>query len=430
MNKKRITVLIGAGGAIEIGGPTTNDITQKIIKHRIDLIDYKSGILKNVYKIIEKYYQPDIANFEHLMHILEMLNTYGKIFEDPAPYRIAVYKPLLAPFIKPRYKRFFKGYKDISVQLAMRYLIDIIADEIDHYNEDFIKTENTYNWYKDFWNKSNVNWDITTLNYDMTIEHSLDENFEDGFEPIIYGRENNDKILHTTSLSLEELDNLASRFNPSRLLQQSKSVVNHLHGCIRFGYCWNERNIYEDEIKGIVKFQNYHIAKKTWRSNSSKTQAAEDIVKGPIITGLRKTEKITAYPYSLYQYYLQNSIISNSSLLIIGYSFGDLYLNEIIGRVNRIHGDKKRIVIFTYYGKRYWSEDHSINDFFDHDNAYMFYAKACTTSYPLEGHSEKEFFDKKPLRSKNGKVLIFLNGFKDAVENHKELIFDFLLKND
>ena len=57
----------------------------------------------------------------------------------------------------------------------------------------------------------------------------------------------------------------------------------------------------------------------------------------------------------------------------------------------------------------------------------MFYAKACSDNYPLKGHMEKDFFDKKPLRARNEKVLIFLHGFKDAVENHKELIIDFLL---
>lgn len=427
MNKKRITILVGAGAAIEIGGPSTFELTQKVIKTKIDLIHYKSGVLESIYKIISNYYHPDTINFEHIMHALEMLTTYNSYFTDPESCKISLYKPLFAPFIKPRYKRFFKGNNDISIQLAKTYLIEAVADEVNKYNEAFAKAKSEHFWYQNFWNTPGINWDITTLNYDTTIEHSLSKRAEDGFEP---NRNNyiNKDCSNVKALSRDEIDALSFRFNPTRLTTQSKEVVvNHLHGCICFGHSWRSKNIYEDETFGIVKFQSYDLAKRTWSSNSGKTQAAEDVSRGPIITGLRKTEKITTYPYSFYQYYLQDSIIKNNSLLIVGYSFGDLYLNEIIDRISRIHGEKKRIVIITYYGKEYWSDNHSINDFFDHNEAYMFYAKACSDNYPLKGHKEKDFFDKKPLRARNGKVLIFLHGFKDAVENHKELIIDFLL---
>lgn len=92
-------------------------------------------------------------------------------------------------------------------------------------------------------------------------------------------------------------------------------------------------------LKYLSKFETYEKAKETWFGRSTNTaQSHMESVIGPIITGLRKTDKLVAYPYSSYYHTLMDSLQKNSRLLIIGYSFGDIHFNHLLDRITRIHG--------------------------------------------------------------------------------------------
>lgn len=399
---KRVTALIGAGATFDLDAPSTDYLTQIIINKKLDLLNSKSNLLKSISKIIQQYYNPNKINFEHIIHVLEMLETYKNGWSMPGNIK---FKPPITPFIKPRYTRFMKD--DISLTIAKRVLIETIASEVNKYDVNF-KDSNKYDWYKNFWSKSEIIWDITTLNYDTTIENSFKNNIEDGFE------DSGDSYY---------------RFNPLKFQNTKQSTIAHLHGCINFGYPRQIINqyVYEDNHEDIYKLNSYSEAKDTWFGRSTnRTQASEETIIGPIITGLRKTEKLNTFPYSYYQNNFQNSILKNSRLLIIGYSYGDLYLNQIMERINRVHGNNKKIVIVTYYGKNYWADNHRIIDFPDNNDAYLFYAKAFVKDSPMDGYKESDFRKKEPLRDRKGNVLVFLNGFKDAIINHKDEIINFL----
>ncbi len=400
--KTRITTLVGAGATLDIDAPSAEKLTQIVRNKTLDLLHSKSNLLKSVSKILADYYEPNKINFEHIIHVLEMLNTYKSGWKNPGNVK---YKPPIIPFIKPRYYRFIKD--DISLLTAKRVLIEIIADEVNKYDVNF-ESSNKFDWYKDFWCDLKSIWDITTLNYDTTIEKSMTNRFEDGFE--------------------DSGDNYY-RFDPLKLKNPTESTIAHLHGCINFGYPRQIVNqyAYEDTHEDLYKLNTYKEALMTWPGRSTNgSQASEETLIGPIITGLRKIEKLNTYPYSYYQNNFQNCILRNSSLLIVGYSFGDLYLNQIMERINRVHGDNKRIVIITYYGEDYWTDDHHIIDFPETDDAYIFYAKAFVLDSPLRGYKYDNFIKKEPIRAKNGNVLVYLNGFKEAVENHKDEIINFL----
>jgi len=400
--RTRITALVGAGATFDIDAPGTDKLTQIVRKKKLDLFYSKSNLLVNVSKVLAAYYDPHTINFEHIIHVLEMLDTYKSGWENPGNVK---YKPPIVPFIKPRYSRFIKD--DISLLTAKRVLIEIIAEEVNKYDINF-QSSNKYDWYRDFWSDVKCNWDVTTLNYDTTIEKSLIDRFEDGFE--------------------DTGDNYF-RFNPLKLKNPAKSTIAHLHGCINFGYPRQIVNqyAYEDTHEDLYKLNTYKEALITWPGRSTnRSQASEETLIGPIITGLRKVEKLNTYPYSYYQNNFQNCILNNSSLLVVGYSFGDLYLNQIMERINRVHGANKRIIIITYYGKNYWTDDHHIIDFPETNDAYLFYAKAFVQDRPLEGYKYDNFIKKEPIRAKNGNVLVYLHGFKEAVRNHKDEIIDFL----
>lgn len=52
---------------------------------------------------------------------------------------------------------------------------------------------------------------------------------------------------------------------------------------------------------------------------------------------------------SVYLSDFTRKVIENKQLLIIGYSFGDLYLNEILGLGMATHGDEFKMVIVDKY---------------------------------------------------------------------------------
>ena len=399
----RISVLIGAGATLDLGAPSTDKLTEKVCKKRQHHFKGKPAILKSIAKQLNEYYHPNKINFEHLIHVIEMLDTYRHGWNNPGNIK---YKPPIIPFIKPRYIRYFKD-NGIGLLVAKKDIIRTIADEINKYDFRFRNPKN-YDWYKNFWKNSGLTWNITTLNYDTTVEYSLDNDFEDGFE---------------------DTGENYFRFNPLRLENPSSSTLNHLHGCINFGYPRNIHNkyAYEDTHEDIYKLNNYDEAKQTWFGRSTnRTQAAEETIIGPIITGLRKVEKLNTYPYIHYLYNFQKSLFKNKSLLIVGYGLGDLYLNQLMERVNRIHGDNKRIVIITYYGKDYWADDHRIINFPETNDGYLFLAKAFVKESPLNGYKRDNFIKKEPIRSEKGTVLVYLHGFKEAIQNHQDEIIKFL----
>jgi hypothetical protein len=398
--KTRVTALIGAGATIDLDAPTTDRLTEIVSKKKLDLFKSKSELLRSISKILTTYYQPNKINFEHIIHVLEMLDTYKWGWTSPGNIK---FRPPIIPFIKPRYSKFLKG--DTTLLTAKWFLIKTIAEEVNKYDLNF-QNSDKYDWYKGFWTECNFDWDITTLNYDTTIEKSFNDKIEDGFE------------------SCGNYD----RFNPMKFRDAPKSTIAHIHGCINFGYPIEIVNqyAYEDTHEDIYKLKSYTEAKETWFGRSTnRTQASEETLIGPIITGLRKVEKLNNYPYSYYQNNFQNAILKNNCLLIVGYSFGDLYLNQVMERINRIHGKDKRIVIITYYGKNYWADNHRMIDFPETNDAYLFFAKAFRAAYPLEGYVERNFIKNDPIRAKNGNVLVFLHGFKEAVTNHTDEIMNF-----
>lgn len=398
----RVSVLVGAGATYDLDAPTTDELTEKVCRKRQHHLNGKSAILKSISNHLKEYYHPHKINFEHLMHTLEMMHTFKHGWKNPKNIK---YKPPIIPFIKPRFRRYFKD-DDIRLLLAKNDIILTIADEVNRYDLKFKKLEK-YDWYRTFWKNSDLTWDITTLNYDTTVEHSLENEFIDGFE---YSGEK------------------YFRFNPKKLENPKISTLMHLHGCINFGHPRNIHNkyVYEDTHEDIYKLRSYEEAKQTWFGRSTnRTQASEEAIIGPIITGLRKVEKLNTYPYNHYLYNFQKSLLKNRGLLIVGYGLGDLYLNGMMERVNRVHGNNKRIVMITYFGKDYWTDNHRVIGFPETNDAYLFLAKAFVNESPLEGYKRESFVKKEPIKSKSGNVLVYLHGFKEAVQYHYDEIIEF-----
>lgn len=62
-----------------------------------------------------------------------------------------------------------------------------------------------------------------------------------------------------------------------------------------------------------------------------------------------KTDKLNILPFAFYHTHLYNCVMRNNSLLVVGYSFGDLYINQVLERMDLIYGNEKRIVLIDYW---------------------------------------------------------------------------------
>jgi len=79
----RISVLIGAGATFDLDAPSTDKLTEKVCRKRQYHFKGKSAILKSISKYLKDYYHPHKINFEHLMHVVEMLDTYRHGWNNP-----------------------------------------------------------------------------------------------------------------------------------------------------------------------------------------------------------------------------------------------------------------------------------------------------------------------------------------------------------
>ena len=79
--------------------------------------------------------------------------------------------------------------------------------------------------------------------------------------------------------------------------------------------------------------------------NSPSNQSGETYKTAPIITVLRKLDKLNCIPFDFYHSNLVNCLTRNHKLIISGYSFGDSYCNQLIERMLYMHGNRARIVL-------------------------------------------------------------------------------------
>lgn len=400
----RVTAFLGAGASLEIGGPLASNLTCTVRNKKQRYYDSQLGrkrkvsLLGQITNKLNEFYSPNTCNFEDIFHVLEMLESYGRGWRDRTA---STYKPPIAAFLKPRFTKFFDS---LGLIVAKRDLLEIVAEAINSYDSIFDSNGN-HRWFASFWQEAikKCPWDIATLNYDTCIEKSIGV-FEDGFEDTGDGY---------------------SRFNPRKLYTTSISRLLHLHGCILYGYprlSDPNKYIYEDDFEDLYKFDTYDEAKKTWFGRSNNTaQSHEETIIGPIITGLRKTDKLISYPYSEYSTTFSKSIFENERLLIAGYSFGDLHFNKILEKIVRLHGNNRKIVIITWFDNRQpWHPDPGVMDW-PGNEMFRFIAKSFKESNPF-----KSFSFNSPIVSIDGCVQLYLCGFKDAVDNHGRDIIDFL----
>ena len=421
-----VTIIVGAGAVLDFDHkglfPSVKNITEEVLKLSIQKVaggerpllreinDYIVRKLNQVGRPEINRYNPPQLNFESLLHVIEMCISYSSCWHKEFTSWPAL--PEFGTLIQP--DDFLKDIQTYEYIRAAYGLQKTVMSIINQYDAAFCADTSAEQWYRDFWISLSGRSNIFNLNYDNTIENSLGE-YEDGFQPIKDGED-------------------YSRFSAKRYYENLRGVstVAHLHGQILF----SEAREYplEYSIRDMVKNRDYEIACKNriGRQQNPSNQAKEEYEHPDIVSGLRKTEKMTFTPNNVYLSDLTRKVIENNRLMIIGYSFGDLYLNEILGLGIAAHGDDFKVVIID----KYPSYINSYTSLFQHvahrcnPQEFTFISRLAKDGLYIEiGQTEfplivGEYGE--PVVSRNGKLMMCISGFKDAVVNHKDEIFDFL----
>lgn len=419
-----LTVVVGAGSVLDFDhkGITSSvkNITDEVLKLKIQKVEGgERPLLREIYdhivsrlnKVSESTHHalPQV-NFENLLHVIEMCIAYSGCWRKEYITWLAF--PEFGTLIQP--DKFLKDINTYDFIRAAYELQTTVMSIVNQYDASFREKSSTEQWYRNFWKCLSGKSNIFSLNYDNTIESSLGE-YEDGFPPFKEGED-------------------YCRFSAKRYLknQRDVSTIAHLHGQILFSEA--REYPYDYSIRDMVKNRDYQTAFKNRAGGQfpPSNQAKEEYLQPFIVSGSRKTEKMTFAPNNVYLSDLTRKVIENNRLMIIGYSFGDLYLNEILGLGMAAHGDDFKVVIidkFPSYVNSYVSwYQHLIHEC--NSQEYTFVSRLAGDRLSVKiGQTEFPFNVGDygaPVVSRNGKLMMCIGGFKDAVMNHKDEIFEFL----
>lgn len=392
MEQKRITCLLGAGAVIEIGGPTTATVTDCV---------HEAWKAKNGSDCIECNLA---GNFEQRFHLLELLLSFQKSTHNPAA-AVLERKPA------------FRNIDLEKLLLSCYTLLETVGNMIDAYSGSWKMNQNN-EWFVKFWKKltANARLDIVTLNYDTCMEQSL-FSYEDGFSERV-------DVMGVRS-------HHAYRFHPEVLTRTKETRVMHLHGCIQYGMGTTQeinKYAFDDSFHDLYKYESYNAAHEHWLGHSNpETQAGETIYAGAIVTGLRKTEKILFNPYLSYHYEFQRALRNNHSLLLVGYSCGDEYINAELMRMKQMHGNRRRIVIISCLPvdvRNNWHPDPYCREWPTENEYYtLSHLMGCEVTGILDSF---HIPDMDVLVSDDGCVRWYLCGFRATAMKYSKDIINFL----
>lgn len=401
--KERLTIIIGAGAVIDASGVSTNSITQQLLvsdKIRTSSRTLYSNIHSDLLELNAKW-DIYVPNFEDIFHGLEILSSmFTK--DNAAPEYKTIYK--IFTNLKEKYDQ-YNPYKndnknDIKLSLAIEDLLANLTNTIKSYSDKEVAK-----WYKEFFMELNKKFslDIFNLNYDTWFE-KIFLKYNDGF---VDSNQNSDYL----------------SFSPSKAINLDNDInINHLHGQIDFSYvnpkvAQNEFN--DSEVYTIYKVKNPQKTKAQYHASSfQNTQEGEHLVNTTIITGKKKTEKIAFPPFDTYRANLQRCLIRNSNLLIIGYGFGDFYVNNVLQQFNKVHTENKRVNIISYANESDWNKGRWDKTQISNEQFKTMYGIFNDDS--IGKILKSEFVPH--ITFNNGQNHLYLNGFKNTAENNLEQI--------
>ena len=318
-------MLLGAGFSAPFGMPLVvelNQIAEAIPTPEVPTAVGSEGSRVSAARLLHRALRSEYGaqiNFELALHAIESLLSYSAAdtFDD----RLADVHQVMRAFTDPSPRWTTLVHYDVLKRLRESMLTEIVrlfnARERKAWTA-LTPTSSIANRSSQFIDALSQAFSLRcfTLNYDTLIDRHL--NWNDGFP-----NENGAAFSR-------------SRFN--KKLSVSEPFLFHLHGSTQFGFT---------ETGAIGKFRDSADALASYEQARSfkPNQAGELNDAGPIISGLRKLDKLNSTPYGYYYSAFINSIIAEPRLLVIGYGFKDAHLNYWLGQHRAIHRSERRVVL-------------------------------------------------------------------------------------
>ncbi|HLW31820.1 MAG TPA: SIR2 family protein [Flavobacteriaceae bacterium] len=355
MEKKRIILLLGAGAAIQWGGPKTNKLTEMICQNGFknasgkyvtqeifDHLNHKCSIPKEkinfetVLNVIEDFI--DYWSFEkggNINGLAFFVKNESGLWHDFMHYttidesskRYSLEIPGASDFVNV-------SLKDISISISPQkvyfqalfgQLLDAIANEIFEYSAPHsldqehiaINVKLTEKYLKSL--EKNL-LRVYTLNYDRVVQQ-------------IFNNANIQFFEGTNGEFRPEIEKLNfgfSHFNTFNFTKhRNYNCIYHLHGSAYWEVLSEDANglpYYSFVLSSHSKFpseQGYNTA-EIEVENGRRTQISN------IITGYRKTIRTGLSPFRQMIAAFDRDCIDGDKLVIVGYSFGDGHINDIL----------------------------------------------------------------------------------------------------
>jgi hypothetical protein len=320
---EKLTVLLGAGFSVPFGMPTVADLTsvaEAVVTPALGTPVGPSAEPVPAAKMLHRALRAEYntVDFELALHAVESLLSYAAA--DTFDVRLSDIHQVLRAFTDPAPRWSALIHFD-TVRELRESIVNALVSEIRQREQRIGRSDRIQRGVRrsiGLISKLSETFALRcfTLNYDSVVDRHL--NWNDGFgedSPAAFSR---------------------TRFNNK--LRVSEPMLCHLHGSIRYGF---------DASGYIAKFASAELAQDSYASEKSSkpNQAGELNIAGPIISGLRKLDKLTSTPYGYYYSAFINSIIENPRLLVIGYGFHDPHLDYWLGQHRTVHGERRRVVI-------------------------------------------------------------------------------------
>lgn len=300
MQRNKTTILLGAGAMIPYGGPTTKDLTQRLLHN-----SGCKGFFSSIYNWTNGH-----ANFEFLLSSIETLLDWKLANEDnnsQVQNPNILLEPIYAYKYSPKWE-IWEIYKE-----AINDIIERIKyyDDYDYNSSchDRLKTLVDFIVCK----KQKSSLKIYSLNYDRLIPRVVSKYGLDFYEG--YG-------------------NNGYEYDLIKFNNYSLTYFN-LHGSIYNGYI----------TSGIAKILDNPVTLEHMDYIHGGNPNEKTIFL-PIIAGYNKSQRIMSEPFNLGIAAFMNDCNTCSRLVVIGYSFEDPHINAILNKF--INQDLSEIVIVDY----------------------------------------------------------------------------------
>jgi hypothetical protein len=393
VKKERIVYILGAGAAMDWCGPSTKWLIEEILK--IGFKNTKGEFITQ--KIFEKLINGgDLdfsrVNFETIINIIEDFVEFWSrdrkdhlnglsFFVDESHFE---WKEFLGSWKKQnKYQNSYslnihgasetvnskldnipneiKDEKKFFEALIIE-ILDFIVGEISRYSyhsnsksQIFTENNNEINFLAEFFfskNKKNIQR-VYTLNYDSILEKIFERSgipFSDGFQKI----------------PLEMPQNLR-HLNPNKIYSdfEENNCIYHLHGSA----FWEVIN----EDSNRMDYYNFIVIDYPFLPFNESGVAEIELEKGKpiqihnIITGYKKVIKTGLSPFRQFFSVFDMDCYKANKLIIVGYSFGDEHVNDIINKARYGNPNLQieivdpsfdfKIFSINHLRKWYWMED-------------------------------------------------------------------------